>query len=67
MGKEVRERTSQCGVRVHRGSWALGTGRMRFFAGQVTEARLPFPLSLSGSFSRFLFLTIGWHFSFSIS
>ena len=47
------------------GSWALGTGRMRFFAGQVTEARLPFPLSLSGSFYRFLFLTIGWHFSFS--
>lgn len=31
---------------------------MRFFAGQATEARLPFPISLCGSFSLFLFLTM---------
>ena len=33
--------------------------RMRFFTGQATEARLPFPVSPAGSFSLFLFLTIG--------
>ena len=65
-GKEGRERTSQCGLRVCRGSQALGTGKMRFFAGQATEPRLAFPLSLSGLFSWFLFLTIGCHFSFAI-
>lgn len=42
-GKEGRERTSQCGLRVCRGSQALGTGRMRFFAGQATEPKACFP------------------------
>lgn len=65
-GQEGWEGTSQSGLRECGGAWGLW-GRDEILCRPAAGPRLPSPLSLSGWFSLFPFLTMGEHFSVSIS